>query len=190
MYTKLEIAVLALHKCGGAHTPIDTEDVAVKASELSPGLFAWNKYPEQINLELVRVHLSNAKKTENGNLVVGSGSKGWSLSSAGVSWVASNSNFEANVGSDPTRASSQSKSPDEQRWRRERLRLMETQAYESWSSGKLIEPNAATEVFRIDSYSDGDLIQRKIARLVDLFEKDDLEEFLLMASAIVQGQQN
>ena len=71
-----EIVTLALFHLGGETRFVDTEDIAIKAHDLAPGQFTWRKYPEQINLELVRVSLSDAKKPENGILVSGSGTKG------------------------------------------------------------------------------------------------------------------
>ena len=67
------VVTAALHQLGGGSRAVDTEDVAVRSFELAPYLFAWQKYPEQINLELVRVALSDAKKPKNGGLTSGSG---------------------------------------------------------------------------------------------------------------------
>jgi hypothetical protein len=83
--TQCEIVILAVHLLGGDQHAVDTEDVAIKAHELAPGRFSWRKYPEQINLELVRVYLSDAKKPEKGGLLLGSGRTGWSLTTHGSS---------------------------------------------------------------------------------------------------------
>ena len=84
MLTKPDIVTLALYQLGGGSTPFDTEDVAVKASELAREAFAWKKYEGQINLEMVRICLSDAKKPEKGARVIGTGNKGWSLTADGV----------------------------------------------------------------------------------------------------------
>jgi len=85
--TQREIVTLAVYLLGGDQHAVDTEDAAIKTHELAPGRFAWRKYPEQINLELVRVYLSDAKKPEKGDLLVGSGRTGWSLTKAGLNWA-------------------------------------------------------------------------------------------------------
>ena len=84
--TAPEVAAVALFLLGGATNVIDTEDIAVKAHAIAPGRFAWRKYPDLVNLELVRVALSDARKRENGALVSGKGKSGWSLTPAGARW--------------------------------------------------------------------------------------------------------
>jgi hypothetical protein len=81
--TNLDVVVVALSLLGGDRHQVDTEDIAVRAQEIAPGRFVWRKYPQQINLELVRVALSDGKKREYGSLVLGSGNKGWMLTDAG-----------------------------------------------------------------------------------------------------------
>src|SRR5689334_18326851 len=60
--SQAEIVSLAVYRLGGAQRAVDTEDVAVEAHRIAPGRFSWKKYPDQINLELIRVFLSDAKK--------------------------------------------------------------------------------------------------------------------------------
>src|SRR5262245_22160571 len=85
--TNRQIIVLATYMLGGERQPIDTEDLAVKAHELAPGRFSWRKYRDQINLELVRVYASDAKKQAHGALLRGSGNDGWMLTQVGVAWA-------------------------------------------------------------------------------------------------------
>src|SRR5262245_4834111 len=75
--SQLEVVTLAVFLLGGDEQVVDTEDVAMKVNAIAPGRFSWRKYPEQVNLELVRVFLSDAKKPEFGGLVSGSGARGW-----------------------------------------------------------------------------------------------------------------
>src|SRR5215472_10188888 len=82
-----EVVTLAVYLLGGGQRAIDTEDVAVEAHRLAPGRFTWTKYPDQINLELVRVYLSDAKKPEKGAMLLGSGRTGWRLSQRGLKWA-------------------------------------------------------------------------------------------------------
>lgn len=82
-----EIVVLALHQAGGALTPVQTEDVAVRAWKLAPQRFSWRNYPEYPDLDTARVALTDAQKEKNGRLVQGDKRGGWSLTPAGLTWV-------------------------------------------------------------------------------------------------------
>src|SRR5438128_1542724 len=84
---QFQLAAVAVYLLGGAERSIDTEDIAHKCHELAPSMFSWQKYKDQINLELVRVSLSDAKKEKNGRLLSGSGREGWRLSSMGLDWI-------------------------------------------------------------------------------------------------------
>jgi hypothetical protein len=141
-----------------ARKAIDTEDIVVEAHRLAPERFSWKKYPDQINLELIRVYLSDAKKSDKGVLLLGSGRTGWRLTQNGVKWAEQAArNFE-NIQIDRTCAQLRSGSIDEQRWRRERSRIRATHAWKMWAEGKRDIPQAdAKAIFRIDSYAKGDL---------------------------------
>ena len=84
-YTNSDITVMAVYQLGGAVHHIHLEDVAMKAAELSPKRFCWRKYPDQINLESVRISL----KSELGSIkkrVLGSIRDGWMLTPEGLAW--------------------------------------------------------------------------------------------------------
>lgn len=90
-HTNKDIVTIAVYQLGGALRHIHLEDVAMKASELAPRRFCWKKYPDQINLELVRLTLKN----ELGSLdsrVLGGIRDGWMLTPAGLSWCLGASN--------------------------------------------------------------------------------------------------
>jgi hypothetical protein len=171
--TGSEVVTLALHRLGGAQRPIDTEDVAMEVHRLAPVQFSWRKYPDQINLDLVRIFLVRARESE---LLIGSGRNGWRLTQRGLKWA------EQVGGLAPvrTRAQSRSGSIDEQRWRRERSRIVATHAWQLWTSGVRDIPLAETkQVFRIDSYAHGELRETKITRLRAMFADDqELTPFL------------
>lgn len=81
---------LALLWDGAHHQPFqytDREDIAIRANELAPGRFAWRKYPQNIEIEIVGKALRDAKKEKNGSLVIGDNEKGWILSPAGAQWA-------------------------------------------------------------------------------------------------------
>ena len=171
-FLQMEVVTLAVHVLGGAQRPIDTEDIAVRAHQLAPGRFSWRKYSDQINLELIRVSLSHAKT--QGALVLGSGRTGWRLTQKGLKWAEQAARKIGQVDTSRSRAELRSGSVDEQRWRRERSRLVSTAAWSGWTSNSHdISAAEAKEVFRIDSYAIGDLREAKITRLRSLFSEDD-----------------
>ena len=85
MFNKSDIAAIALYQLGGSLRYIHHEDVAIKASQLSPKMFSWEKYPEQINLEMVRLALKN-ESAKVGGRVSGGIRDGWMLTPHGLSW--------------------------------------------------------------------------------------------------------
>lgn len=62
----------------------------MKAHQIAPGRFAWKKYADQIDLELIRVFLSDAKKPKNGAYLSGTGNSGWLLTDAGLAFAKKN----------------------------------------------------------------------------------------------------
>lgn len=184
--SQIELVTVAVYLLGGATAAIDTEDVAVKVNELAPGRFAWRKYPDQINLELIRVYLSAAKSRDK--YISGSGRTGWTLTARGLAWAESAAPELA--GSDLTRRREerQAGSIDENRWRRERNRIMRTDAWLRWAEGQgdAISSREAAEVFRIDSYAIGRTRDLKVARVREMFKDDsELREFLAAVTAAV-----
>ena len=171
--SQVEVVTLAVYRLGGAQRAVDTEDAAIEA----PGRFSWKKHPEQINLELIRVFLSDAKKND---LMIGSGRTGWRLTQPGLKWAEEVSERTGEIDSTRTRAQSRAGSIDEQRWRRERSRIIATRAWQLWTSGVRDIPSAETkQVFRIDSYARGELRETKITRLRAMFSDDrELAPFL------------
>lgn len=179
--TRAELVIWAVSLLGGDQKRIDTEDVAAKAFQLAPKSFCWRKYPEQINLELVRVNLSNAKKPENGELLAGSGRTGWSLTRKGLAWIRSaRSRLQALTPSDPQRHASRAGSIDSSRRDRERKRILTLAAWNRWTNGdRSVVLAEAHEVYRLDSYSTPSVREAKLTRLRAMFGDDpELSTFL------------
>jgi hypothetical protein len=187
--SQAELVTLALFHCRGAEKAVDTEDVAVTAHRIAPSRFSWRKYPDQINLELVRVFLSDAKKV---GLVTGSGKTGWRLTQIGLNWAETESPKFSSASTLRSREQSRVQSVDEAHWRRERARIQGTPAWQQWTSGeRAITPHEAKKVFRIDSYATGTMRETKVTRLRALFADDaELKPFLdQMASRVDVGGQ-
>ena len=165
-----EVVTLAVYLLGGACAFIDTEDIAIKANEIAPRRYAWKRYPDQINLELIRVSLSDAKKSAKGSLVLGSGNQGWMLTPNGLAFA------QEHIAS--LESSDLSRNPvsqQEQRQRRvERERLLASEAYRVFvcNGSDEVTPQQAEALFRVDDYVIGKARERKIFRLVNMFGSD------------------
>jgi hypothetical protein len=165
-----EVLTLAVYLLGGETQRIDTEDIAVKANELAPGRFAWKKYLDQINLELIRVYLSDAKKPGKGRYLAGSGNTGWMLSQRGLQFARAHA---ADLGvEDLSRPVLDAKT---QQWiRRERNRLLTDDAHQRFvrNGAESVTRQQAEAFFRLDAYVTGDARQTKILRVVNAFGDD------------------
>lgn len=187
--SQVELVTLAVFLCGGDTHAIDTEDIAVKANELAPGRFTWRKYPKQINLELVRTYLSAAKGRSG--YLSGVGKAGWTLTPKGLAWAKTEG--QELLGQDTSRRREELKggSIDEVRWRRERERVVVTNAWKQWSQGhRDILERDAEEVFRIDNYAVGRTRDMKVARLHKMFDDDpELGPFIAAVAEIVERKE-
>lgn len=163
--TRPETAVVALLRCGGDRSKIATEDVAVRAGAVAPGLFSWVKYPQLVDKELVRVALSDAKLKKKWAL--GSHKQGWMLTPAGVAFAQANS---ARI-EDQARAGRQVRDPELER---ERVRLLASDAYAHAKREGIdaVTDEEADGFFRLIAYTRGEARQRKIARLENAFGDD------------------
>jgi len=166
-----EVVTLAVYLLGGDRQPVDTEDVAKKVNEIAPGRFTWRKFKDQINLEVVRVSLSDAKKKAKGEYLIGSGNTSWSLSEAGLAFAREHADaVDTLEAAEPRRNVGQ----DRVRQRRERARLLATEAYVKIASGRAgdLTRRDAESFFRIDSYVQGEARRRRIATIANAHGDD------------------
>jgi len=170
MLSNHEIVTLAVFLLGGDSKRIDTEDVAVKSNELAPGRFTWRKYPDQINIENVRTFLSDAKKPKNGAFLLGAGKDGWILTGAGLDFSKSHVGGLKNaaLGRAPLNLKERAQ------LRRERERLLSTDAFAKFSSNQAAEISLqeAESFFRVDAYVTGDARMERILRTKNRFADD------------------
>jgi hypothetical protein len=61
-----DIITVAAFLLGAERKPVDMEDIAVKANEIAPKRFSWQKYKDQIDLELIYKHLWNLTQPDYG----------------------------------------------------------------------------------------------------------------------------
>lgn len=166
MLTRPEAATLALFALGGDRERVDTEDVAVEVEKVAPGMFVWRKYRDRIDKELVRVALSDARL--KAGYAVGSHSDGWMLTTAGLDFARSNAGRVTDGDADVRPR------PDDDQWRRERARLLASDAYERLGNGdaELITADEADAFFRLNVYVKGKARERKITRIENRFADD------------------
>lgn len=157
-----ELVVLAAYLAGAESNLADTEDIAIKASELAPGRFSWRKHKEQINIDAVRKRLWDATKPEKGAYLIGSEKVGWRLTKAGFDFA----HHHINAGNiaQPTKARTSQAERTAQT--REIKRMMNEDAFQKIRLGLTasITKSEAERFFRIDDYVTGKARTGKIER--------------------------
>jgi len=163
--SNVDLVTLAVESLGGRSSRVETEDVAKQASMLAPGRLAWRKYPDQINLELVRVYLSDAKKAANGGYVIGSGRTGWMLSDRG----SRRADALRAAGALPDFGAPRASTAGMNREKAERAWLLAHPATEALrTSGVAALTDRDVEaLFRVDEYIVGAVRDRRIARVLN-----------------------
>lgn len=178
---------MALAEAGGRDGPVDTEDIAMKAYEIAPAIFSWRKYPEQVNLDGVRVALTDAVKPANGALVEGSLRTGWLLTDRGLAWVDEvGPGVRSAVGA--VDAVPRGTRAENRRVATERARVRSLPAFRRWSDGATVSPREAGVVFRIDTDTPPRTRSMNTRRAKELLGDDpELGAFLEAMAAIASG---
>ena len=164
------VAVLAAYLAGASNSYADTEDIAVKAAQLTPGRFSWRKYPDQINIETVRKRLWDAASEKKGRMLAGSEREGWLLTEAGLQFCRDNEDLLSVVADTAVRLSLKELS-----WAtREKVRMQAEVAFQKWKEGHAqdILPVEAERFFRIDDYVVGALRRSRVERATAIFAVD------------------
>lgn len=141
-----QITLVALLQLGGAIDAVDTEDIAIEADKIAPGRFRWRKFPEHIDLGLVRNGLQDARKR---GLTTGGALKGWTLTEEGRH-EAESVDFDIGPDSSRERLTLQQKA-----WiTRERSRLVKDQVFQRavHDGVAALSEREILKLFRIDEY--------------------------------------
>jgi hypothetical protein len=85
-FTNKEILIIAVARLRGMTHTVDTEDAAIEAYNLVPNRFAWRKYSNRIDLEIVRDGLRLASMASP-PLLSGTARDGWMLTVDGHDWI-------------------------------------------------------------------------------------------------------
>jgi len=180
--SNVQVVVLAAYALGADVSPVDSEDIAIKANEIAPGRFVWRKYPRQIRLEHVRVYLSDAKKARNGCLMGGDGTKGWHLTRAGSEWARAHKGLISGVLAGRERLDRKS----EKARSLERDRLLQLPAWRKFHEGHAVSRREAEAVFRLSEYSAEDRRRLLVNRICSLFADDgEIRPFVEAMSELV-----
>lgn len=185
-----DLVVLALYELNGDDSPVELEHIAYKVSALAPGRFNWRHYPEQIDIERVRVRLSDNKKAEHGRRVAGGGKSGWWLTAAGLVWAVK--------ASKEVSLTAQARPPiDATENRRRNIELVRIQNLPAWDKFQSSQLASATlaeaeAVFRLEEYVEGDRRKQIVDRGLNLFSSDEqISEFLQeMATVVLPAREN
>lgn len=173
--SNLDIVVLAVYLLGGSSAVVDTEDVAIEANKLAPGRFTWRRHKSQINIEHVRVRLSEAKSPDNGCLLSGDGATGWQLTRAGLEHALGLKDALKGVAVGRPRSSRL----EDRRRRAEIGRISTLPAWKKFSCGEAISRREAEAVYRLTDYVRGRRRQVLINRVRLLFVRHPVyEEFI------------
>lgn len=168
------VVVLALADLGGARRWVDTEDIAIRARELAPQAFSWRKYPEQIDLDGVRVALHDAAKARYGGLVEGSVRTGWSLTLAGVEWEKRRGRaMRSRLARAPGPARRDEWRVETRKRALERGRIRRLAAWRLWTAGRPVGERHAGAVFRVDSETPRREVHLKVQRILEILGDDD-----------------
>jgi hypothetical protein len=168
--SNLEVVALAVYMLGGESRYIHTEDVAVKANELTPGRFTWAKYPDQINIHTIMTHLWDAKSSRKGSILIGSEKEGWMLTESGLDLARRRIDALKGVQKAPKKLTA-----GERQWKRgERIRMLNTDAFRKVAADGTegVTREEAEAFFRLNDYVVGDTRERKITRAVNVFGED------------------
>ena len=185
--SNVDVVVLALFFLGGDTEAVDTEDIAMKANQLAPGRFTWTKHPDQVNLEHVRVRLSDAKNNNEDGRVDGGGPAGWHLTAEGTRWARAQRGRLASSLDERKRVDQQSK----RRLHLEKTRILGLPAWRKFSSGQSVGRREAEAVFRLNDYVRGPRRRLLIDRVASLLLHDEqLGSFATqMATLASEGQE-
>ena len=171
-FSKPQLITIAVALLNGDTTYVDREEVAITVNDIAPGRFNWRKYPERIDLDAVSVALRNAKKNQNGGLVVGNNTKGWMLSPTGLKWIktidldAIHEKISIKIRSTSILANQEV----------ERKRLRNTRAYELFINGKskAIALQDFYEFARVNEYFQTKARQRRYTIIANTVIDDNI----------------
>ena len=160
---RVDVVVLAMLRLGGDSKGLDMEDIAVECHKLSPKTFAWRKYPEQINLDLVANAMRDAKRDRNGALVSGGQSQGWRLTMAGQECAQKLADANAQL-ADPN-AVPEFRGVEGRRIKQEYSRILQSDAFYEWKENGQVSEGAMNSLLKINAYTSDELLEIKKTRL-------------------------
>ncbi len=162
--TNKQLATVALYLLHGDTRSVDTEDLAMKMVALAPGRFHWRKYPDQINIELIRASAADLLK-QRPPLAVGGVRYGWMLTPAGVAWCQ-----QGQIARDEMAIASERE-----------IHLRHTDAYRKYASGQrdAITVFDVRRVLQVDEYTSKRRHREQQQLVENVASRDsDMEQFV------------
>lgn len=86
-YTNGELAIIAIAHLGGRTMPVDIEDIAIELYNIAPQKFSLKKYPNHVDIHIVRVSISHMALDKTPPFISGSIKTGYMLSPYGIKWI-------------------------------------------------------------------------------------------------------
>lgn len=186
--SNLQIVTIAVALLKGHISHVDREDIAIKANTIAPGKFNWRKYPNRIDLDVVRVSLNDAKKLNKGALLIGNNTRGWMLSPNALKWF----QYLKKSGQLRNGLLEQAVEKIFSDQLIEQERLFNTNAYQLFKNNRQEEINEAdfAEFTRLDEYFKEKARERRFAVIDNaVFNNRDLSELwaILKSKFLLEG---
>lgn len=170
---RIELITLSMYRLGGDAKSLDIEDIAMEASRISPDTFAWRKYKDQINLELVGFAVRDGKKEKYGKLISGSHATGWRLTVHGQELGRQLEEETTESGQDIDVIPVRSKAIEKSRIEKELVRALSSNAYVEWNETGEVGEQSMIKLLKINAYTSNDLLEIKKTRLATCKGVDD-----------------
>jgi len=148
-FTNGELAVIAIANLGGRTNPVDLEDIAIELFKIAPQKFSLKKYPNHVDIHIVRVSISHMALDKTPPFISGSIRTGYMLSPYGIKWIDEFGDIPPELLSGGYRRGSELHSLDF-----EVRRIKKTEAYKNIVEGELdkLTTNSFREFLRINEY--------------------------------------
>jgi hypothetical protein len=160
----------------------DTEDIAIEAGSIFPGMFSWVKYPEMLDKNLVRLALTDARRMHK--WVLGTHKEGWILTDTGrgVGEAVLDSKTKPQFASKRNEASSVETI-------RFRHRLLSSEVHSKVLNGHSeFNRDEIYSFFRINPYMSSHDVARRVNRMKrDFSEDSELGESVSVAIAVLKS---
>ena len=181
-FTNGELAVIAIAKLGGRTLPIDLEDIAIELFDIAPHKFSLKKYPNHVDIHIVRVSISHMALDKTPPYISGSIKTGYMLSPYGIKWIDELGDIPPDMLTGAFRKGSELHSLDY-----EVRRIKKTNAYKYVMKGDLekLNMNSLREFLRINEY----FTKKKVTNRINIVDNaSELDETVRVAWEVIKAR--